>query len=80
MDGFIQEIWLATIAGLYSRSTDTTVTPQTYLNGIKIPLAMSEQSSRFHWIADWGNACPIRLPESTCFSEQRVLVNLNRSQ
>ena len=37
--------------------------------------AMLEQSSRFQWIAGWGNACPIRLPVPNGFAEQRALKN-----
>ena len=38
---------VATIAGLYSRSINKAVSRQTYINEVKLPFAMSEQSSRF---------------------------------
>ena len=39
---------LATIVGLYFRSTDKAVTQQTQINEVKIPFALSEQTGRFH--------------------------------
>ena len=45
---------------------------------VKMLFAVLEQSSRFHWLADWGDACSIVCLFQTAFQSKGVLGNIKR--